>query len=149
MGGLIGTILGFMVVLSAYSEKAYSISIGSKLFADHQGTRISSQGFHLGYLFSLFFKLITDKLGCCSNWCKKTAFYEKCLEEVDHQLDISVILKRLLLMERGMGALLSSHQLEVLNLQDNEQLDEAEQKRLKFDFPEKVKGNIEEDEGAG
>ena len=48
-----------------------------------------------------------------------------------------------------MGALLSSHQLEVLNLQDNEQLDEAEQKRLKFDFPEKVKGNIEEDEGAG
>lgn len=37
VGGLIGTILGVMIVMNSYSEKAYGISIASQLFHTDDG----------------------------------------------------------------------------------------------------------------
>ena len=34
VGGLIGTIIGFMFIMGKYSEKAYEISLAHKIFRD-------------------------------------------------------------------------------------------------------------------
>lgn len=59
VGGLIGTILGFIFLMNAYSERAYGVSIARELFLSDNGKPISSDGFHIGYLFSLAFMKIS------------------------------------------------------------------------------------------
>ena len=61
-------------------------------------------------------------MGCCILDWKKTEYYQGCLEEVDQQLDIINLMKRLLFMERAVSCLMSEHQLDSLYLQDSQLL---------------------------
>ena len=79
MGGLIGTILGLIFIMGFYSERAYGISIASELFLDDKGSTISSNGFHIGYIFTLFLNWISEKVGCCKPTFGSTQLYNKCL----------------------------------------------------------------------
>ena len=37
VGGLIGTIIGLMLIMEKYNEKAYEISLGKRIFRDDDG----------------------------------------------------------------------------------------------------------------
>jgi hypothetical protein len=139
VGGLIGTILGFIFIMNAYSERAYGISIASQLFVTDEGTTISSDGFHIGYLVTLAWTKICEVLNCCTPGTGKTELYSKCLDEIDEQLDISHIMKKLLFLERGVTAMLSEHQLEALHARDKQTLSEAEVKRKRYELTRKVR----------
>ena len=123
VGGLIGTIIGLIFIMGIFSEKAYSISIASYLYQNEDGRSLNSTGFHIGFLFASWAKALTDKLGCCKDAWKRTEQYEECIDEMDRQLDIGLILKKLHFLERAVSSLFGKHQLEALHLVAKPSLD--------------------------
>ena len=83
VGGLIGTILGFIFILNAFAEMAYGVSIASQFFRHKDGEGISSRDFHIGYLISVTLYKVCESLGCCeSSWNDTaTVAYAKCIDE--------------------------------------------------------------------
>ena len=116
VGGLIGTILGFIFILNVYAESAFGVSMASQLFQDEGGDKISSNDFHFGYWVSVSLYRLLEFCGCCViNW-PKTETYSKCLDEVEEQLDVGYIMHRLTLLDRALAVLFTKHQLETLYL---------------------------------
>ena len=112
MGGLIGTLVGFIYIMSVYSEKAYGVSMASELFTDDDGGPICSASFHPGYLVTLGCNMVS-KLLCCGppKW-DRTQFDSRCLEEVEEQLDVAMIMKQITFFERVLNTFVDEQQLE-------------------------------------
>ena len=76
VGGLIGTIIGFMIIMERYNEKAYEISLAHKLFKDKDNSEIPSSSMNIGYYFLMSIKEILDFFGCDPKWKKTQTFID-------------------------------------------------------------------------
>ena len=65
--------------------------------------------------------------------------YNKCIDEMDEQLDVALIMKKLIFFERAIAAILTPGQLEALHIQTKDTLDEAEEKRKMYALGQRVK----------
>jgi hypothetical protein len=68
VGGLIGTVLGFIFIMTAYNELCYYISVASKLFLLEKGKNISSDSFNLFKYFGYMLFKTFNIFGCCDGW---------------------------------------------------------------------------------
>jgi hypothetical protein len=78
VGGLIGTIIGFMFIMEKYNEKAFEISIGHKLFKDNDNKEIPSSSFHVGSFCLIILKSVLDLFKCKPEWKKTQTYMETC-----------------------------------------------------------------------
>ena len=116
VGGIIGTIIGFLFLIHIYARQAFSISIGSRLMLSEDGDYISSTGFHIGYLFLIPFRKMLKFFNICPDSWKRTDLYTRCMNEVNQQIDVLVMHKKILFLERAFTVLLGQHQFEALHL---------------------------------
>lgn len=106
VGGLVGLIFGFIFILNSYSELCFELSLANVLFQYDQ--KDSRQSFNfLIYLCYLGYR-VCNFFGCCLKF-EMMKWYEECHEEVEKQIDIAVILKRIGLLERGMMTVIEPH----------------------------------------
>lgn len=118
VGGIIGTIIGIIFFLNIFAEKGYSVSVASQLFVSEEGESISSSGFHIGYMPMMILRSVLSFFGCCPGKWKKTDFYQKCIDEVDQQLDIVNLMKKIMFLEKAVHLLFPEHQLQALHLHE-------------------------------
>jgi hypothetical protein len=97
VGGLIGTIIGLIFIFNFYTQTAFEISISHKLFRDENGENINSNSFNMLYFLLMAIKRVFNFLKLNINW-PKTQIYIDCCREIKHQLDITYILKKVMLL---------------------------------------------------
>lgn len=97
VGGLIGTILGLIFILEIYTKTAYEVSISHKLFKDSEGKAIDSGSFNIFTFLLMGIKTVLSLCKCNISWPKTQTFID-CCEEMNFQLDITYILKRLMFL---------------------------------------------------
>ena len=115
-----------------YSQHSYLISLASRLLLSDEGYPISSPAFHLGYLLLIPIRRVLSYFGVFSDWWQSTHLYTRCMDEVNQQIDVLAILQKILLLEKAVTVMLSSHQFEVLHLFGREKLEDAEWRRKKL-----------------
>ena len=129
VGGLMGTILALIFILDFFSEKAFGASLASEVYHDDDNQHISSTKFHIGYVIPIAIKEILGAFGCdVCNW-ESTDYYMRCIDEVDSQLDVAGLLKRIIYLEKVASVLLDEHQLQTLHLHRKMPLFEVEEQR--------------------
>ena len=106
VGGLIGFICVLLLVLNYFSEKAYGLSLASEVFVDENDKRINSNKFHALYTIPLALKELFGLCDSCKKTCDSTDDYAECIDEMDRQLDVAIILKKLIFLEKGMSLLI-------------------------------------------
>jgi hypothetical protein len=67
-----------------------------------------------------------------------TQLYYDCKDEMAKQLDILYLFKRITVLERGMGSLLTERQIMALRLMDTKTLNEAKKDRRRSKWNEEV-----------
>ena len=67
-----------MFILSKYNEKAYEISLGSKLFKAEDDEDISSGSFNVGYFGLYFIKVACNLFNCKLESWRQTQKYVDC-----------------------------------------------------------------------
>ena len=125
VGGLLGFIMVFMFALSYFAEKAYGVSIAGALFNDDDDKPIDSGGFHFLYTFPTALQDYLPSL-FCGNKCPKSGEYCKYIEEMDEQLDVAAILKRIMFLENVVSLMLEDHEMDALYLQRRLTVSQAE-----------------------
>lgn len=125
IGGLFGAIMGGIFVMKSFTESAFELSIGERLYRYSKAEPLNASSFN--FLTHLCCKVysILDKLGFHPNW-KSIRRYEECMEEVTQQLDVKLLMQRLVFMERAMLFLFSDEQFKGLHLQEKLTLKEAQ-----------------------
>ena len=96
VGGLVGSILALIFILSFFAEKAYGVSLASELYHDDEDKHISSSWFHIGYVLPVAIKELLRSMGCDYCEWKSTDYYMRCIEEMDEQLDVAALMKRII-----------------------------------------------------
>ena len=79
VGGLIGTIIGFIFIMEFYTEMAYEVSIAKKIMVDNNHEEISSKSFNILYYFSVKLKYLLGKCKYEPDW-PTTNLYSECCE---------------------------------------------------------------------
>ena len=130
VGGLIGTIIGFMFIMEKYNEKAYEISLSTRLLRDDSGENIPSSHFHLGYYLLCLVKEILDFFGCKPNW-KKTQVFLESSEEMSSQLDVAYLMRKLLFMDAAISKLMEKHEVEALCVREKPTIEKVKEERKK------------------
>ena len=125
VGGLIGTILGLIFIMSFYNEISYSISIGSKLFTYNKDEIVSSDSFNMitFFGFALYYPF-NFLFGWCDEWVTMKRIREV-RDEATKQLDVSLLMKRIYFLEKSVSLLLPEHHIELLYAQKMPTMDEA------------------------
>jgi len=94
VGGLVGTVLLLFFIMSSYSDMSFSIDMANELFQIREKEDDFVPQFSFFYYFT---SALQDWFSCCmctKNW-KETTLFKEAAEEMDKQLDISHILKRI------------------------------------------------------
>ena len=78
VGGLIGTIIGLMFILTKYNEKAYEISLSRKLMHDNENKSIDSGSFNIGYFILMPIKSLLSACSIGFNWKSTQTYLEAC-----------------------------------------------------------------------
>ena len=94
--------------------------------------RINSNRFHALYTIPLAMKELFGICNKCEETCESTDKYADCIDEIDRQLDVAMILKKLIFLEQGLSLLIPEHQLEALHLQRRQRISEAKEGRKKY-----------------
>ena len=105
VGGLIGTIIGFIFIMEFYTEMAYEVSIAKKIMVDNNQEEISSKSFNLFYYFSVAIRNLLSKCNYEPDWPSTQIYAESC-EEISMQLDITYILKKIMFLDAAVSTLL-------------------------------------------
>ena len=105
VGGLIGTIIGFIFIMEFYTEMAYEVSIAKKIMVDNNREEISSKSFNLFYYFSVVIRDLLSKCNYEPNW-PSTKIYADCCEEISMQLDITYLIKKIMFLDAAISTLL-------------------------------------------
>jgi ABC-type multidrug transport system permease subunit len=94
IGGLLGTVILFLVVISLYSQFCYEIEFGDRIFKQNQNGSYGSEDFNfIVYLGYGIFNVLA-KFGIIVNW-KAMKKYHKCRLECQKQLDIELLFRKL------------------------------------------------------
>lgn len=110
VGGLVGTIIGLIFIMSFYTEKAYEVSLAKKIFLDQDSKEIESKSFNIGYYCAMTIKPLLDFIKIAPDWQKTQKFIDAC-EEVAMQIDIAYIVRRLMFFDAALSKLLEKHEL--------------------------------------
>ena len=78
VGGLIGTIIGFIFIMEFYTEMAYEVSIAKKIMVDNNREEISSKSFNLFYYFSATVMGLLSKCKYEPDWPATKIYAESC-----------------------------------------------------------------------
>lgn len=90
--------------------------MGGYLFRpDDNNMKKDLQKYNFFYFIVHLFYALVNMFGNCCSW-KTAKLYHECREEMTKQLDILYLYKRVVLLERGMGTLLSEKQISALHL---------------------------------
>ena len=129
VGGLFGFVLTFIFFMKFYTEASFEIEMGDRLFFYNSEKPLKSSSFNFFtyglYCFYLFLKLI----GIDAGWEKMDMYYE-CREEVVEQLDVTLLMNKIVFLEKFMNVLLEEHQYRAVYLQQKPSIEEAQQLRL-------------------
>ena len=68
VGGLIGTIIGFIFIMENYNEKSYEISIAHNIFTTNDSTEIPYNSFNFLSFILMFFRNLLDIFGLKVYW---------------------------------------------------------------------------------
>lgn len=116
VGGLLGGLFTALIFLSNYSRVALEIQLGRKVYyLENDEIRHEFKKFNLFRYFG--FQLYNFWL-----WagCKRTndtfEVYRRCREEVKKQLDIKLIMNRMIFYDRGLKIMLDDHHYKALHL---------------------------------
>ena len=113
------------MIMSLFNEFSYELDIAKSLYHYDKDETIDSDGFHfftfLGYIVYLGF----NKIGVSLNW-QRMQIYHRSLEEVRQQLDVRLIMKKILYQERLSSAILEKPKSKLLHIQEPMTLEEAE-----------------------
>ena len=85
--------------------------------------------------------MLFDKFGISLSW-KRMETYHNSLEEVRKQMDIRLIMKKILYSERMAIAVFDEHKAKILHLQEPLTLEEAEEIRKDHRLYEKLEKNF-------
>lgn len=138
VGGLVGIIISLIFILNTFSERSYEISIASHLFLSPDSDPIPAKRYNFFYYLATVVKDFLGLFKIKPEW-KQTDLFVKCSEEMENQLDIYYILKRLIFLERAVEIMFNDKQYPLLFLQNKMTIDEAEEIRKKHEMPAKLK----------
>jgi hypothetical protein len=94
IGGLLGTIILLLTVMSIYSKFCYEIEFGDKIYKQNNNGSFGSEDFNfIVYLGYGFFNILT-MVGITLNW-KAMKKYHKCRLECLKQLDVELLFKKI------------------------------------------------------
>ena len=149
IGGLFSAILAVLIIMSFFTEFSYELEIAKHLYYYRKEEPLDSDGFnffvYLGYIVYLLF----SKVGVDLAW-ERMRKYHHSLEEVRKQMDIRIIMKKILYSEKLAEVVLDEHQRKVLHLQEPMTLEEAELIRRDHRFYQNLKKfYFEEEKGTG
>lgn len=106
IGGLIGTILGFMLFMNNFTLMSFELDLSKRLMKYKQHENIDFSGFNLfSYIGFLIYKL-GRFFGSFKSW-KQMKKKVKCKEEMEQQLDVCFFLQRLSFLERTIEHLIT------------------------------------------
>lgn len=138
VGGLVGTIIGLIFIMSFYTEKAYEVSLARKVFLDENRTPIRSSSFSIFYYFSMTLKKLLDFARVRPNWPKTETYIRSC-EEVCMQIDIAYLVRKLMFVDAAVAKLMEKHEVEALCLREKPTIDEVRAQRKRHFASELVK----------
>jgi len=77
------------------------VSLGNKLFVYDKETKINSNVFNIAFYFGVLICKVGNWFGYLKDWMpiKK---YEECSSEMEKQLDVGYLMKRLIFVERAL-----------------------------------------------
>jgi len=75
VGGLIGTVMGLIFIVSSYNQLCYLISLSNKLFDYDRETKIKSGDFNFVYYIAFVGYKVAKVFGCFKN-CSPMKIYE-------------------------------------------------------------------------
>ncbi len=117
IGGLFSAIVTVLFIMKKYNEISYEMEIAKNLYHYDRNVPLKSDDFNflifLGYLIYAFFETICIKLP----W-KRMEVYFRSLEEVRKQMDIRLVMKKVLYSERMAIAVFDEHKAKILHLQE-------------------------------
>jgi hypothetical protein len=129
IGGLFGTIAICLFLVNLYNSYSFEILMGEYLFKpDDDNMRKGLKKYNFVYFFLQLCYIVVNLFKCRCSWKTPKLFYE-CREEMTKQLDILYLFKRLVILERGLGTLLSERQIRALHFFDNPTFEEAKHTR--------------------
>jgi hypothetical protein len=114
VGGLVGVIMGGMLLLTSYNQSSFEFSLAKDLFRKKADSSLAR--FNLIYYVML---LLHSALKAVSSKCRAWSSigqFEEAKEEMAKQLDISLILRRILFLERSVQTLFEGGQFEAMHL---------------------------------
>lgn len=70
VGGLIGTIIGLIFIMSKYNETAYELSMASNTFKYNDQEEVPWKKFNFGYYLLIPIKKLLNFLNCSVDWVR-------------------------------------------------------------------------------
>ena len=107
IGGLFSAILAIMFLFSFYNEASYELEVAQNMYRSGDGETNSDHFNILTYLGYVVF-IGCKKIGCELQW-EKMKEYHRMVEEARKQMDVRLILQRILYSERAIRVLLEDH----------------------------------------
>jgi len=116
VGGLLGSFLLLLIFINFYNECSYEMRFAS-LYKKEKDSPTNARKFNLFYYFlqSIYTLLAMVKIKC-EKW-KVVRYFHKTREEMQRQLDVRYLFKKLHILENAMMVLLTKPQLKGLMLQ--------------------------------
>lgn len=138
VGGLLGSFLILLIFISFYNENCYELTLGSTLFKSRTDSPATLHQYNLFYYFlhSLYSLLKTFKVTC--QW-DTTKYFQQSQSELQKQIDIQFILRKIHILESGMMLLFSKAQLTGLMLQHQLTIEEARAIRKMYESKKTAK----------
>ena len=117
VGGLFSILLSLLLIMNKYNEYSYEIEMAKNLFHYDKNEPLKSDQFNfivfLGFIFYFFLTKIKIRLP----W-RRMEMYERSLEEVRKQMDIRLVMKKILYSERMAIAVFDEPKAKILHLQE-------------------------------
>ena len=105
IGGLVGTLIGLILFMGPYTEKAYELSLAKKVMVDNDREEIASSSFNIFYFALTYIKSFLNWMNVNPDW-PKVEKYMEASDELTMQIDITYIVKKLIFIDAAMTKLL-------------------------------------------
>jgi hypothetical protein len=94
VGGLIGTILGFMLFMNTFTEMSFELDLSQRLFKYKDNDPSNFDSFSLVTYCRFVVYSLLSFFGLCKGWSEMMK-YDECKEEMVKQLDIELLIHKL------------------------------------------------------
>ena len=111
VGGLIGSVVGVIFIVHVYNELCYYMSLGHKVMVDNEGREIDQHFNFLNFLQYMVYSVVSI-CGCCKDWTAMQTV-DSTTKEVKRQLDVGLLIKRIIFLEKCVTQLMGHSPQEV------------------------------------